>query len=452
MDATAHPHPAVPLRAASGAVRVALYFFIIVFALLLLTWVRPHTGDGLIHQLGKNCGLVAFVILLLQAVLAARPKWVERPFGLDMVFRFHKAAGATALGLLLLHVTLVAWGSHHWQLLTALVIRWPVWLGRVALLTLAVNVTASLWRRKLRIEFERWRRWHNVLGVLILTFGFVHSFLLGGDLQAPAMRVYWVAALGAVAAVYLWHKTVRPRRLRRRPYTVSAVRREAPRVWTIELAPPAGERVFPDAPGQFHYITFRRGRGPPGAEHHWTISSTPTRTALASTIKEVGDFTSTIGQTRVGDRAEVDGAYGRFSYLFYPAEDDLLFVAGGIGITPFLAMLRHMHDTDADKKVLLLWSNRSEQDLVARQELDQIAASGRPQLKVVHFLTRPGEDWRGERGRIGAEVLAPYLAPPAAGTRGAYVCCPPPMARDVIRALGQLGLPARRIHEEGFAL
>lgn len=452
MDSRVDALPAAPRRAAGGVLRVALYFFIVVFALLLLTWVHPHTDDGLIHQLGKNCGLVAFVILALQAVLAARPQWLERPFGLDMVFRFHKAAGATALGLILLHVTLISWGSHDWQFLTALEIRWPVWLGRIALLALAVNVTASLWRRKLRIEFESWRRWHNLLGVLVVSFAFVHSLVLGGDLQPPAMRVYWAVVLGGVAAVYLWHKILRPRRLRRRPYTVSAVRREAPRVWTIELAPPLGQKVFPYAPGQFQYITFRRGRGLPVEEHHWTISSTPTRPGLASTIKEVGDFTSTIGQTRVGDQADVDGAYGRFSYLFYPDEDNLLFVAGGIGITPFLAMLRHMHDAGVEKKVVLLWSNRSEQDLVARPELDEIAASGRPRLKVVHFLTRPGDDWQGERGRIRTEVLARYLVPSSAGTRGAYICCPPPMAREVIRALGQLGLPPQRIHEEGFSL
>jgi predicted ferric reductase len=452
MQAAARPRPvAVPPRG-SGPLRVALYLLVAVFALLLLVWVRPHTDDGLIHQLGKNCALVAFVVLCLQAVLAARAKWIERPFGLDMVFRFHKAAGVVALALLAAHVTLVALGSHDWRLLTAFEVRWPVWVGRLALLALAANVVASLWRVKLRLEFQAWRRWHNLLAVAIIAFGFVHSVVLGGDLQSRALRAYWVAALGTAAAIHHWHKVLRPRSLRRRPYTVTAVRGEGPRIWTVELAPPAGESAFPYAPGQFHYVTFRRGRGLPVEEHHWTISSTPTRPGVGSTIKEVGDFTSTIGQTRVGDRADVDGAYGRFSYRVHPDEDDLVFVSGGIGVTPFLAMLRHMHDTGARKSVLLLWGNRAEQDLFAREELDEIAASGRPQLRVVHFLTHASEHWRGERGRIGEEVLARYLAPPARGTRGAYVCCPPPMAREIIRALGKLGVPAAHVHHEGFAL
>jgi len=451
-ETTAYPKPMAPNSSWSGFLRVLLYLLIAVFALIMLTFVRPHTGDGLIHQIGKNCALVAFIILSLQVILAARIKWIERPFGLDMIFRYHKAAGVLALGLLLLHFPLVAWGSGHWYLLTSLDVRWPVWLGRLALLALVANVVASRWRRKLHIEFQSWRSLHNFLGVVTISFGFVHGFWLGGDLKAPAMRIYWVAALVSAGMIYLFHKAIWPVRFKRNPYTVTAVCQEAPKIWTIHLEPSAGKNVYPYAPGQFHYVTFRRGRGLPVEEHHWTISWTPTRPGVASTIKEVGDFTSTIGQTKVGDRADVDGAYGRFSYLFYPGEDDLLFICGGIGITPFLAMLRHMHDTGARKRVLLLWSNRTEQELVAREELGQIAKSGRPELKVALFLTKAGEDWKGERGRIDREAIARYLEPPSGATRGAYVCCPPPMSRDIIRALRNLGIPAEHIHDEGFSL
>ncbi len=436
----------------SGILRIFLYLFITVFALILLTSVRPHTGDGFIHQLGKNCALVAFVIIALQVVLGARIKWIERPFGLDMIFRYHKAAGVIALCLIFLHVTLVSWGTGHWYLLNSLHVEWPVWLGRVALLALLTTVVTSLWRRKLNIEFEAWRALHNSLFVAILTLGFIHSFTIGGDLTASALRVYWVVALAVAVTVYLFHKAMRPASLKRNAYTVTEVRKDAPRIWTIHLAPPAGQSVFPYAPGQFQYITFRRGRGLPVEEHHWTISSTPTRPGIASTIKEVGDFTSTIGQTQVGDKADVDGPYGHFSYVFYPGEDDLVFICGGIGITPFLAMLRHMHDTRARKKVLLLWSNRTEEEFVAREELEQIARSGVPELRIVPFLTKAGKEWEGERGRISKAAIAKYLAPQNETIRGAYVCCPPAMARIVIPALEELGVPTEHIHDEMFSL
>ncbi len=435
-----------------GFLRIFLYLLITVFALILATLVHPRTHDGFIRQLGRNCGLVGLTLLALQVVLAARFKWIERPFGLDMILQFHKVAGVIALCLVLLHVVLVSWGSAHWYLLTSIDVRWEVWLGRLALLALLTTVATSLLRRKLNIGFETWRSWHNILAVGILSFAFVHSISIGGDLTAPAMQIYWAAGLVGAGTIYLLHRIGRPARLKRNPYTVTSVRQEAPRIWTIHLEPSAGQSVYPYAPGQFHYITFRRGRGLPVEEHVWTISSTPTRHGIASTIKELGDFTATIGQTQVGDRADIDGPYGRCSYVFYPEEDELVFICGGIGVTPFLAMLRHMHDTGSRKKVLLLWGNRTEQELVARQELDQIAKSGRPQLKVVLFLTKPGPDWQGEQGRIGKEAIAKCLGPQAGALRGAYVCCPPPMSMVIIGALHDLGVPGDRIHYEGFSL
>jgi predicted ferric reductase len=452
VDSAAAESPLKVRKHGSGSLLIVLYLLCSVFALILLTFVHPHTDDGLIHQIGKNCALVAFIILTLQVVLAARIKWIERPFGLDMIFRFHKAAAILAFSLLILHFTLVAWGSRHWRLLTAVEIDWPIWLGRLALLALGVNIAASLWRSRLHINFESWRSVHNSLAVIVLALGFVHSYRIGGDLSPSVMRVYWITALSAGAVVYFFHKGVRPARLRRNQWTVAAVRREGPKVWTVYLDPPAGKSVHGYAPGQFHYITFRRGRGLPVEEHHWTISSSPTRPGLASTIKEVGDFTATIGLTKPGDKADVDGPYGRFSYLMYPDEGDLLFICGGIGITPFLAMLRHMHDRKVRKKVLLLWSNKTEQDIVAREELDTIAASGRPQLTIVHFLTRAGEEWQGERGRIGRGAVAAYLRSEEAAKRGIYVCCPHRMFKSILPALRSLGISADRIHYEGFAL
>ena len=77
----------------------------------------------------------------------------------------------------------------------------------------------------------------------------------------------------------------------------------------------------------------------------------------------------------------VHAPFGRFSYLVHPEAKDLVFIAGGIGITPLMSNLRHMHDTGADRRVLLLYSNKSEADIVFKEELDGMAGGEKPNCK-----------------------------------------------------------------------
>ena len=240
----------------AGITRIALYLFCTISVLVLLTFIRPHTSDGLIHQIGKNCALVGFSILVMQIVLAARFRWLERPFGLDMVIRFHKSAAGIAVVLLLLHPALVAWGSHHWQLLNSFDIHWPVWLGRLALLGLLINVVTSLWRSQFHLKFESWRSLHNVLGTGILSVGLVHSYRIGGDLSSAPMRAFWILVFLSGVIVYIFHKAVRPVRLRRHPFSVTHIRQETPKIWTVHLQSIEKKEVTPYAPGQFQFVTF----------------------------------------------------------------------------------------------------------------------------------------------------------------------------------------------------
>ena len=320
-----------------GAVRLALYLLAALLLLAVVTIARPSTGRTLVFELGRSAALIAIMILALQVVLAARLKWATRPFGLDMVLRFHKTAAWTALILLVLHPLLMAWSEARWALLTQWQMPWNIQIARLALLLLFANVAASQFRRSLSFRFERWRAAHDVAAILIVAAAFTHAYVTGAGFARPVAAVFLWLVPAAAAAVYVTHKLIGPALRRRAMYRVSKVKRETHDTWSINLDPPEGEKRMDFAPGQFHFITLYRGDELPREEHHFTISTPPTRPGLGSTIKESGDFTSTIGRTREGDLAEVQGPYGRFSHVLYPHEKDLVFVAGGIGITPLMA-------------------------------------------------------------------------------------------------------------------
>jgi predicted ferric reductase len=446
--------PPTPYRApwfagaAWGTLLCVAYPLLILAPLTAFAALSPHSYRPLAADLGVGCAVVAFTILALQFVLAARLRWVEAPFGLDVVLRFHRTMAFVALGLLCLHPLLVA-AAEGWGLLIRWRARWPVWAGRSALLLLFAHAAAAAFRRVLRLRYDAWRRLHNTAAFGLLGLASVHAWALGDDFRGLAAQAVWASLLLVAGGAWLYGRVVRPRLLKRAPYRVVSVLREAPRVWTVTLAPPAG-RALRHAPGQFLFLRLHGGAAPE-EEHPFSIASGPSPGGLLSlTIKECGDFTGAIGAAKPGDLATVHGPFGRFSHAFHPDAADLVLVAAGVGITPLMSMLRSMCDQRDARRVLLVYANRGAADVVFRRELGSIQAGGFPALEVIHVLSQPPADWDGPTGRLDTASLLSLCGGPAGKTF--FLCCPPAMAAGLIRGLRGAGVEPGRIHADYFGL
>ena len=166
---------------------------------------------------------------------------------------------------------------------------------------------------------------------------------------------------------------------------------------------------------------------------------------MTVTIKESGDFTNSIAQTRPGDPALVDGPYGRFSFQF-DSPDRLVFIAGGVGITPILSMMRHLRDSGDRRRVVLIYANRTEHDIIARRELDAM-----PDNMAVHYvLDSPPERWEGYTGHVSGPVIE-GCAGEGLQKSDLYLCGPPAMMKKVCAQLRSLGVSRAQIHSERFA-
>ena len=444
--AAGKPRPRLAGRTAA-ALLAALYLLLIVAPLAIIALSNPRSDHSLTEKVGMDCALAGLTILALQFVITGRWRWIAEPFGLDALLVFHRVMALVATALLLVHPVLVAWGE-GWPLLTGLKVHWYIWVGRTALALLLVQVLASLARRVIRLPYERWRRMHNVFAPAILVLGFVHGLAAGDDVHGGGLA-FWAGLLAAGFGFWLCGLVVRPRLLLKHPFRVVAVHSEAPRVWTLTLKAPE-ERPFRFLPGQFQFLRIHGG-DVPVEEHPFSIASSPTRPGWISlTIKESGDFTGGIGRVRPGDRATVHGPFGRFSHTLYPDEGELVFVAAGVGITPFMSMLRYMRDRRESRSVLLVYANRGPGDVAFGDELGAIEALGFPRLKVVHVLSDAPASWVGETGRLDADRLA-GLCEGVEG-RAFYLCCPPPMTAALARGLRHRGVSPRRIHADPFSL
>jgi len=225
---------------------------------------------------------------------------------------------------------------------------------------------------------------------------------------------------------------------------VKSVTQVSRNTYNVLLQPKAKKIDY--APGQFAFLKLYR-ESLPTEEHPFTISSSPTNGKnISFTIKNSGDYTSTVKYTVPGDRARIDGPYGHFSFLRY-APCDLLFIAGGVGITPILSMIRYLRDTNDERSWTLIWGNRTEDDIIFRKEIEQITS---PDRRVIHVLSEQ-EDWQGERGIIDKPMLDRLLNDNDRNAR-VFLCGPPPMMTAVRESLRELGIKGGRIHTERFAL
>ena len=429
-----------------GLLLVTLYPVLAAAPLVALASLNRVADHMRVAEVGVDCALVGLTILALQFVITARISWMEAPFGLDVLLVFHRAMALLATMLLCVHPALVA-REEGWSLLAGLHVHWYIWAGRLALALLLVQVIVSLARRLIRLSYDRWRRLHNPIALAILTLGFGHSLAAGDDMHGGAVFV-WSAVMAVALGFWLYTHVARPRLLLRNSFRVIGVRSEARHVWTLTLEP-RENRSFHFSPGQFQFLRFHGAEVPP-EEHPFTIASSPTQPGRISlTIKQSGNFTAGIGRVRPGDRATVHGPFGRFSYILHPDEGDLVFVAGGVGITPLMSMLRYMRDRGEPRRVLLAYASRTAADVLFTSELEAMQVGGRPLLRVVHVLADAPPSWLGETGRLDADRVVRLCG----GIEGKafYLCCPPPMTTALIRGLRRVGVSPRRIHLDYFS-
>nr|WP_231126413.1 ferric reductase-like transmembrane domain-containing protein [Motilibacter aurantiacus] len=422
-------------------------YVLLVLAPMAFVLVAPDAArrSGLTNA-SDGIGFSALAMLALQLVLPARLRLFTRPFGVDVLLRFHRLIGGCALALAVLHVVLLmADDPGRLALLNPVTAPWRARAGVVATGALALLVALSLWRRPLRMPYEAWRGSHLLLGVLVVAAALGHVVGVGGYLGLGAVQasVAALAVLGAGAVFAL--RVARPFAAAGRPYQVEQVTPERGGATTLRLRA-VGHGGVPFRPGQFAWL---KTAGSPYAleEHPFSFASSAARPAQVElTVKAVGDFTTGVRALEPGSRVLLDGPHGSFS----PARPDAAYVlvAGGIGITPVMSLLRTFADERDPRSLVLVYASRRWEDVTFREELDDLA--GRLDLRVVHVLSDPPEGWPGERGRVEARLLARVL-PADVRERNAFVCGPPPLVVATVEALRELGVPAEQVHAERFA-
>ena len=238
--------------------------------------------------------------------------------------------------------------------------------------------------------------------------------------------------------------------LLQKPYMVEEIKEERGNTWTLTVKAD-GHKGMAFLPGQFAWVTAWENPFSV-SEHPFSISSSAEQSDKVSfTIKELGDFTSTIKDMKKGQTVFLDGPFGAFSIDRHPHAKGFVFIAGGIGITPIMSMLLTMKDRSDNRPIVLIYANNEWEDVTFREELN--ALEKHLNLKVTHVLVYPPDGWQGESGFLTAEILNRYL--PEEWKKNIYemfICGPPIMMDIVERLLPKLGVSIGDFHSERFDL
>ena len=289
-----------------GAVWVVVYLLGIAFPLLLLMVGVVPKGGGFWWDFSMGLGFAGLAMLCLQFVLTARFRRLASPFGMDIIYFFHRWAAIGAVLLLALHYAIIRIGYR--DVLgpgNPLAAPWYMTSGRVALIIFLLILATSLWRKLFRIEYDLWRLCHGLLATLGVAFAMLHIQGVGYYTSSAPRQIIWSGYSLVWILILFYIRVLKPWILVRRPYRIVNIKEERGRSWTLTLAP-SGNHSLKFAPGQFAWLSL--GTSPFRArEHPFSFSgSAENPQQLQFTIKELGDFTRTIKNFKTGDIAYVD--------------------------------------------------------------------------------------------------------------------------------------------------
>ena len=309
-------------------------------------------------------------------------------------------------------------------------------LGDLALLGLLVLVVWALapslrgarWPGPVRwlagIAYDRWLTAHRLTGVFVAV-AVVHGALVSPALhQSTLLRVVYLVVGAAGVAAYAYRELLAKYVFPIYDYTVAEISRPSENTIDVALEPVHGPLTF--VPGQFIALAFGGAGG--WYRHPFSVASAPSEPRLEVTIKALGDYTTTLqNQLEPGTPAKVVGPFGGFDYT--RGGNDQIWIAGGIGVTPFLSWIRAM-DTSFDRTVDFYYSLAHEAEALYLDEI-QAAAVRHPGFRPHVVITEREGYLTAERTangrRSGIDVWV-------------YMCGPPAMAKSLAKGFR----PARR--------
>ncbi|HNU61565.1 MAG TPA: ferric reductase-like transmembrane domain-containing protein [Methanofastidiosum sp.] len=426
-----------------GYKTLGIVFFVGLITFLIWFFNRMGGNFQLLLVIAKVSALIGICSLSLTIFLSLRLHFMESVFGgLDKVYKAHHFLGQITMIVILLHpLFLIIRAFPNLNLISIYVIpglNIPYTYGIVSFILLVILLVFTL---VIRLPYKIWHLTHKFMGIVLILATW-HALVAGRDIiQYPVLRI-WIlifSLVGIISYFYMlfFYQLIGPR-----------IRAEVKEVKVIgditEIKFKTLGKKMNFNPGQFIFVKFLNLEKS-FEIFPFSISSSTNDELIRISAKRSGDFTSyLLPKVNVGDKVYLYGPYGKFGERSLFEKKDMIWIAGGIGVTPFISMLKY-EDLPKDNKIDFLWSCKDEANAIYDKEIKEIIKN----KNNIRYKIWASNDL----GRLSAQDIAQLVGAKEKMTNKLiFICGPNEMMMELADQFIKLGVKPRNIVFEDFNL
>ena len=430
--------------------------------LLLLPFIIAQSYDihfeNIYRTLLSAVTLIAMMAFFVQFPLAGRIRQVPLFANIDWGIAKHKQIGKY-LGvfffchpfLILAPKALVSYDDFTASFMNMLTAG-SLLTGLIAWSVMGIWVLSAIFKDKLSLRYESWRLLHITGFLVIVTLATLHVTTVGSHGQYNALfNILWWILYSLVVAMVIYNYCIKPSNIKRHPFKVSAIEKISECDWQLSIESNAVQKFAFEA-GQFAWINTSASAFNL-EQHPFSIAiEENNQSQLSFIIRELGDYTSSLNELKVGQTVFVDGPYGSMSLAHSKHAPGITLIAGGVGIAPMLSLLRQLAKDNDPRPIRLLYANQSMARMVCLVELMTL------EQQMIDFKLQLFSD----QAETTTKTLAPYLRHGFIGKADldatinapdkqhwdVYLCGPQGMMQATTKHLKQIGIASSHIHFE----
>lgn len=428
-------------------------FYTIYFALVLLPALAMLVsgylrGEG-VRDIAVLLGFLGMALAGIQLISIGRIHWLADALDMDKVYNNHHWVSLLSVLLIVAHFMLLSFYNPIIAgFLNVFKAPWMIAAGSIGLFGLLLIGITSVLRKSFKLDYRYWLLIHDILTITILVFGMIHLFKVGYYTSHPLMKAIWIFEIAVWVIAFAYIRIIRPMRIGQKPYMVESVVGESADTYSLTLVPDGHEGV-PFEAGQVAWIStgpspFVLSRNPFSYSGSAEAGGT-----LRFSIKNLGDFTSTIPHMQKGQRVYVDGPYGTFNLDDPNMQKGLVLIAGGIGLAPVMSILSTLADRGDKRPTYVFYGDLNEDTALYADEFEQL----KPKLNLafVQVLEEPKSEDYPHQGYITKDIMLDHL-PQNYNDLYYFVCGPAPMLRAIEKHFDAMGISGSQIHEENYTM